>query len=461
MHRRYSRRCSDFEIGLCSGNSKRMTATMSTDPDRSVTQQDAEPAGDTSAAVVTPAAPVAQLSRIQSIDVLRGVAVLGILVMNIQAFGLIAAAYLNPTALGELEGSDQWVWYVGHLLTDTKFITIFSMLFGAGIVLMTSRTEALGRSAAGTHYRRMGWLVFFGLVHGYLLWYGDILYGYGMCGLFMYLFRKLHPVLLIFIGLIGIGVATMSLFGLGQTLPDMPAKEIANFEKGWTPTQDQIIEEQDAYRGEWQGQVAFRAPEVLAFQTFIFIAFMVWHFGGVMLIGMALFKWGVFSAECSRKVYWVLVALAAVVGLPLIDYGVQQHEAGGWALQESFIFGPAAQFNRLASPLVSLGWIGLVMLACKTSAMSFVTRRFAAVGQMALTNYLMQTIICTTIFYGHGFAQFGHLTRTQLFGIVIAVWIAELIWSPMWLARYRFGPFEWLWRSLTYWSLQPMRRDPA
>ena len=125
------------------------------------------------------------------------------------------------------------------------------------------------------------------------------------------------------------------------------------------------------------------------------------------------------------------------------------------------MFGPAFQFNRLAAPLVSLGWIGLVMLACKSTLMGAVTRRLAAVGQMALTNYLMQTIICTTIFYGHGFGQFGYLSRTELFGVVVAVWIVELIWSPLWLARYRFGPFEWLWRSLTYWSPQPMRRDRA
>ena len=122
------------------------------------------------------------------------------------------------------------------------------------------------------------------------------------------------------------------------------------------------------------------------------------------------------------------------------------------------MFGPAAQYNRLASPLVSLAWIGLIMLACKSTMMNTVTRRFAAVGQMALTNYLMQTIICTTIFYGHGFGKFGTMSRTELFGVVIAVWIVELIWSPMWLARYRFGPFEWLWRSLTYGTRQPMRR---
>ncbi len=137
--------------------------------------------------------PVQGSERIQSLDVMRGVAVLGILVMNIQSFAMIGAAYMNPTAYGDLEGVNGWVWYLGHLFADMKFMTIFSMLFGAGVIVMTSRREAAGQSSAGVHYRRMVWLLVFGLAHAYLLWYGDILYTYALCGFVLYLFRKAPP----------------------------------------------------------------------------------------------------------------------------------------------------------------------------------------------------------------------------------------------------------------------------
>ena len=136
-----------------------------------------------------PPAPVDAPERIAPLDTLRGFALLGILVMNIQSFSMISAAYNNPTAYGDLSGANWWVWLLGHLLADQKMYGIFSMLFGAGILLMTSRAEERG-SSLGLHYRRMMWLILFGLLHAHLLWPGDILYTYGMCGLLVYLFRR-------------------------------------------------------------------------------------------------------------------------------------------------------------------------------------------------------------------------------------------------------------------------------
>jgi uncharacterized protein len=148
--------------------------------------------------------PVTEKERIVSIDVLRGFALLGILPMNIQYFSMISAAYENPTAYGDLKGANYWVWLLCHVLADQKFMTIFSMLFGAGILLMTSRIEATGKPSAALHYRRMGWLILFGLAHAYLLWSGDILVAYGMCGLLVYLFRKLRPRTLLVLALLTI-----------------------------------------------------------------------------------------------------------------------------------------------------------------------------------------------------------------------------------------------------------------
>ena len=137
--------------------------------------------------------PVDQTERINSLDVLRGFALLGILVMNIQAFSMVGAAYMNPTAYGDLTGANYWVWYVSHLLFDQKFMALFSALFGAGIVLMWRRAEAKSRRATGLHYRRTFWLMVFGFVHAYGVWAGDILFVYSLCGLWVFWLKRRSP----------------------------------------------------------------------------------------------------------------------------------------------------------------------------------------------------------------------------------------------------------------------------
>jgi uncharacterized protein len=402
------------------------------------------------------AAPVGESSRIVSLDVLRGVAVLGILAMNIQSFSMIGSAYMNPTAYGDLTGGNYWVWYVSALLANARFITIFSMLFGAGIVLMTSRAEAATGRSAGVHYRRMGWLIIFGLLHAHLLWYGDILYTYGMCGLVAYLFRRLPPWLLIALGLVALCVSSgvMALFGL--SMPSWDEAMIADFQRDWLPPPEVVQAELDAYRGGWLTQMALRVPAALFFQTFLLVTLIGWQTGGLMLIGMALYKTGFFSAARSTGLYVATAVLGAGIGLPVIAWGIHQHEAHEWGVKYSFFLGSLYTF--WAAPLVSLAYASLVMLLCRSSATTVVTRPLSAVGRMALSNYLIQTIVCTTIFYGHGFGLFGQVERTGQLGIVLAVWAAQLVYSPIWLRFFRFGPFEWLWRSLAYWRLQPMRR---
>ena len=399
--------------------------------------------------------PITGGERILSLDVLRGFAVLGILVMNIQAFAMIGAAYMNPTAYGDLEGANRSVWYFSHLLADQKFWTIFSMLFGAGILVMTSRREAAGRGSAGVHYRRMGWLLLFGLLHAHLLWYGDILYFYALCGMVAYPLRKLPPWLLVLLGLgsICVTVVMTLLFGWALTAGHFPPESVAPH---WAPTPELVEKELAAYRGGWLEQMRMRVPTALFFETFLLVFFVGWRTGGIVLIGMALHKLWVFSAARSRGFYTALVAIGALVGIPVIMYGVRRNVEAGWDVMYSFYFG--GLYNFWASLLVALGWVGLIMLVCKTAVLQPLARLLAAVGRMALTNYLMQTIICTTIFYGHGFGKFGYLERTEQLLVVLAVWAVQLAISPLWLRYFRFGPFEWLWRSLTYLKLQPIRR---
>ncbi len=401
--------------------------------------------------------PVTQAERIMSIDVLRGFAVLGILVMNIQSFSMIGSAYINPTSYGDLTGINFVVWLVSHVLADAKFMTIFSMLFGAGIVLMTSRREMSGRGSAGVHYRRMGVLLVIALLHAYLLWYGDVLYYYAMCGFLVYLFRRWRPgpLLIVGIGSIAVGSAISIFFGWSmQFWPPDAAQNTMSF---WMPTEEAVAREMAAHHGDYVGLLAYRAPTTVFFQTFLFLTEFLWRAGGVMLVGMGLYKVGVFSAKLSSRAYVLFIVVAVLIGLPVVLYGVHRNFAAEWKAEYSFFFGP--RFNYWGSLLVSLGWASVVMLACKHDVLPAFRRALAATGQMAFTNYLMQTVICTTIFYGYGFGLFGKVERKHQILIVFAVWAFQLVLSPLWLRIFRFGPLEWLWRSLTYMKAQPMRRD--
>ena len=406
--------------------------------------------------VVPQPGPVTQVERIASIDVLRGFALLGILVMNIQAFAMIEAAYFNPAAYGDLTGANLLVWLCSHAFADQKFMTIFSMLFGAGIVLMAERAESRGLRPAGAHYRRMLWLVLFGILHAHLLWYGDILYLYGMCGLVVYLFRRLRAPWLIVLGLLSLAVVSALFVFFGWSMQFWPEEAMTDMANDWQPPPDEVAEELGIYRGGWLEQMARRVPAALKMETFVFFVWGAWRAAGLMLIGMALYKLGVFGARLSRVVYLGMSAAGLLLGLAIVLYGVSRNLAANWDVSYSQFFG--WQFNHWGSLLVSAAWVGLVMLVCRQGALPKLTQALAAVGQMALTNYILQTIICTTIFYGHGLGLFGHVERVGQMGVVFAVWALQLAISPIWLRHYRFGPLEWLWRSLTYLRFQPMRR---
>jgi uncharacterized protein len=401
--------------------------------------------------------PVGESQRIVTIDVLRGFALLGILPMNIQYFSMISAAYFNPTAYGDLTAGNFWVWLLSHVLADEKFMAIFSMLFGAGILLMTSRIEASGKRSAALHYRRMGWLIVFGLAHAYLLWSGDILFSYGMCGLVAYLCRKWKPRTLMIVGLLIFAVAPAVLTGEAIWSQHWPPQQLQSVsEQIWAPTPAMVAREVAAYRGSWTEQMHYRSADAAQMQTVYFVFFTFWRVTGLMLIGMALFQWGVFQALLRRPDYWTMVFLAACVGIPITLWGTYRDFAAGWGFHDSFFYG--MQFNYWASLLVSVGWVGAVMLACQSAWLAPAAKRLATVGRMAFTNYILQTVVCTLLFYGHGLGLFGKIDRLGQLAIVLVVWGVQLILSPIWLRYFLFGPLEWLWRSLTYWTVEPMRR---
>jgi uncharacterized protein len=401
-------------------------------------------------------APVSGGQRIAALDVVRGFALLGILIMNIQSFAMISAAYFNPTAYGDLTGVNYLVWLFSHVLADQKFMTLFAMLFGAGIVLMAQRAEANGVRPGPLHYRRMIILIVFGLLHGHLLFYGDILYTYGMTALVVYLAWRRSARTQILLGMCLLSVGASLFFITGLTIPHWPAEALAVLEGQWLPAIEAVEQELAAYRGSYFEQTQERSIYALYFETDVFLSWGFWRSGGLMLIGMACFKLGLFQLERpERFIRWALAA-GLGLGLPLIPIGVYQNTAHGWSAEYSQWFG--VLFNYVGSIPVSFAWIALVLYCMALPRWQGLSARLAAVGQTALSNYVLQSLICWWVFSGTGLGLFGSVARWQQLLIVLAVWGVQLWISPWWLQRYRYGPLEWLWRSLTYWRLQPLKR---
>ncbi len=399
--------------------------------------------------------PTLLSERYHSLDLLRGIAVLGILIMNIQSFAMIQAAYINPTAYGDFTGINRWVWILSHIFADQKFMTIFSILFGAGIILLTQRAEAKGVSAAGLHYRRTLWLLLIGLAHAYLLWHGDILVPYALCALIVFLFRKKRAKTLFITGIIFILIPSIIYLLIGWSMQFWQPEQIQETLVNWKPTPEIVAKELSDFRGGWLEQMNQRVPSAFFLETYLFLIWSMWRAGGLMLIGMAFFKWGFLTAERKEEFYKRGITIGLAVGLVFIVFGLIRNFLEDFSMEYSFFIGP--QFNYWGSLFVSFAFICLVMLLSQRSIKSRLFNSLAGVGRTAFSNYLLQTVICTTIFYGHGLGLFGYVERGTQFLIVIAVWVFQILVTNIWLRYFRFGPAEWLWRSLTYWKLQPMK----
>jgi len=390
--------------------------------------------------------------RHESIDVLRGVAVLGIFMMNIQAFAMVFQAYGNPPVHMDFSGANQLVWKIQHVFFEMKFITIFSALFGAGIVLMVG--EEKDRQAVGRHYRRMLWLLLFGAVHAYVIWYGDILFPYAVWGMVAVLMRGMSARRLFVVGFILFALGALLMWLQYWSLPYAPKEAIA---PQFAPSPELVQEIVAAQQAGGLERLANNAGTA-AFAQIGGVIFFGPRVLGAMLLGMALFKWGFFTNRWPAASYLVGALLTIPIGWAAAWWGATEHIEAGFALEG---YATAGMANFLFSPLAAFGYGCVVMLLCKPAALRAIRVPFAAAGRMALTNYLMQSLIAVYIFAGPpGLGQFGQWERTEQAQLVLAVWAFQLIVSPLWLAAFRFGPFEWLWRSLTYGKLQPLRKAP-
>jgi uncharacterized protein len=392
--------------------------------------------------------PVLESDRISSIDLLRGVAVLGILIMNIQHFSMPTAAYINPSAYGDLSGVNRWVWILSHLLASGKFMSMFSMLFGAGVLLFTHRAEQKGLNSATLHFRRMGWLLLFGMMHGFLLWTGDILVTYSLCGMLLFLFRNLRPDRLLGIALAFFLVPILINIFIAWSMPYWPPEAVQSTLDSWMPGTQLIQHQLDVYRSGWLEQMEIRVPETIFMQTGLFLMGTFWRVMAMMLLGMALYKWGVLSAECSSSVYIKMTITGLAMGLLLSITGILLNFKNEWTMEYSMFMG--VQFNYLGSVGTSLGYVGLLMLISQAPRFNGCKKKISAVGRMAFSNYILMTLLCTSLFYGHGLGLYGYLERKYQVLVVLVIWALMLVMSPLVLKRFQQGPLEWIWRALTY-----------
>jgi uncharacterized protein len=423
-------------------------------------------------------APVSATERINSVDVIRGFALLGILLMNILSWGLPLATEFNPSIAGGATGPNLAIWFVQMIFWDGKMRALFSMIFGAGIIILTARGEARGaKDTADIYYRRNLWLLAFGLVHAYIIWFGDILYPYALIALILYPFRKLSPKALLIIAGVFFVLLTGGPIGKGHSFREVKEKALAaeaaekqgkkltdeekavvkqwnDVMKDLKPTPEQVKKDYDAQRGSYLTLLKHRAKIVSRWHGAPIYSPGLWDMLAMMLIGMAFLKMGVLSAERSFGFYGKLLAVGYGIGLPLNAWSAWEMMRHNWEPLDSIMYYATYQPGRL---LVALGHMSLLAIICKAGAFPFITRRLAAVGQMAFSNYITHSIVCGFIFYGYGFKLMGQLQRWQLYIVVVCIWIFQLIVSPIWLRHFYFGPLEWCWRSLTYWKKQPMR----
>ena len=401
------------------------------------------------ASVQAEIAPVDERARIESLDVLRGFALLGILLINILSFGLHSAGTFNPlipvgeTAMDEFLNLSTWASM--SVLVEGAMRCLFSMLFGAGVLLLMSKRK-IGTKAL--HYKRHLWLLAFGLVDAFLLlWYGDILVVYALVGVTLYFVRDWSPralmiasalLITFMVGVFGVAAP----YGLEQLklTGDIAWTEFdASSNPSTEDQQEELVQRRDSYR------TAF----IWGASNFVVVAFtLVPDALAMMLLGMALFKLGILDA--SRPQLWYLRLAATGFGLGLVTnlWELQVAFAGNLELLSTFaMFIPTYHLGRLG---MALGYLGAIMAICKSDALPRVRNALATVGRMALTNYLVQSLIGLVVFTGAGFALVGTLERWQLYPIVLIVCAFQVWFSLGWLARYRFGPAEWLWRALAY-----------
>ena len=430
---------------------------------------------------ITLAVPVNQQERIIILDSLRGIAILGILLMNIPGFALPG----DPSVLNEWRTFDFTTWHFISWFPEGTQRALFSMLFGAGILLFVGSKEKKmgGLLPADYFFRRQLWLMVFSLIDVFiLLWNGDILLDYACLGMIMFAFRKLSPKAL----LIGAGLCFIFMLArenrdlyqdkkmihrgemiaaidTSKTKLDIIQKEQLGAMQDFKEknTHDSKVKQMGKAilktNGTYEALYEYRTSKYVD-ELVKYLFFGIWDVLLFMFLGMAFFKMGILTGQASTKVYAWMCVIGLGVGLTLSYFRLQPiiESRFNWFDYTKKI---SFSFYELSRTFRSIGILGLIMLLFKSGVFKWLFALMRPVGQMAFTNYLMQSFLCGLFFYGIGFGMYGQLQRHEIYYVVGAIWVVQIIYSHIWLRYFRFGPLEWLWRSLTYWKKQPFIRE--
>jgi len=417
--------------------------------------------------------PIKLTERIEVLDVVRGFSLLGILLLNIIAFGLVSQSYINPSLdLPDSFTIDWAIWGLIEVTAEGAMRGIFSILFGAGIVLFCANKSQADQKL---FLRRNFFLLCFGIIDAYfLLWYGDILITYAVAGYILYYLRNLTGKTLLKIA-VAILCFTAFLNYLGKeviTYSKDAYTEVNSFEQT-DLTEEQILwaEAWDEFRVNYQPNEVEINAEVLQRRgsyaeifewnaerkniVIYSLPFYLWDIFLMMVLGMALFKLGILQGERSLSFYKKLAAVSFAIGLSVNFIELYLFTSSGFDYRYSRVFLSSYDLGRLG---MALGYISVVNIVIKADVLKVVRQKLQNVGRMALTNYILHSIICMVLFTGVGFGLVNEISRANLYLIVIAIWVFQIYFSGYWLKRYQAGPLEWLWRSATYKKIIQLRK---
>jgi len=405
-----------------------------------------------------PLAPIAAGERIEALDVLRGFALIGILLMNMEAFAgpmVRALTGLDPTLTGVNRLTDGLIYF----FVQGKFFTLFSLLFGMGFAMMVMRAEAAGRPFARLYWRRSLALLGIGLVHALLIWSGDVLVIYALLSIPLLAFRELSARWLAWLGLAVYLAAPAMLLGIGLMSLWVPGWDALMAQGAEHSVALEQAQEQTYASGTYAMAVAQRVRD-FGFMLSGLMVFGAMVFG-MFLIGAAFMRSGAIQnpqlhVRLYQQLRWSVLALGLLA--MLASFVIQPTVSPATF---DFHTGLAQALATMAGLLMCLGYLAWVMRGLEVPRAAHYLNWLAPAGRMALTNYLVQSIVCTLVFYGYGLGFFEHLPRFWQVPFALGLFAVQVLYSQWWLQRFRFGPAEWLWRSITYWQLQPMRRVPA
>ena len=447
---------------------------------------DEELAGPATVEVV---APVKRQERVSAIDTLRGFALMGILIMNICSFGLSTGQYLFPLSTpkpvfsGPHATANTVVWFLRWIIAEGKMRALFSMLFGAGVILLTQRAEERGAGVkvADVFVRRNMWLVLFGMLHAYFIWDGDILFYYGTSALlFLFPFRNVRAKRLIWVASIVLFLnAVVVDFGAQTMLPFSFHKKGVEARQAYaknhvvTKEQREAIDADDKSEGRWRPSAKTMYEDIAAEQKGYWSAqghnakdvlqgelkgayFGFGDWFGMMLLGMALYKNGFLPGKLSTKVYVWSAVIGLGIAWPLISVGCYEAWKSHFdSVKTSFWLNAPYTIGRVSG---AIGNAAVILLLLRAGLMKWLMKAVSNVGQMALSNYLLTSFSMRMLFVWSPLKWYGYMEYYKLYWVVLCVWIVNMVWSTVWLKYFEFGPMEWVWRSLTYWKRQPMRR---